>query len=249
VTEFKDHFSGHAEAYAAFRPGYPRELFEFLATLPAGRQTVWDAATGNGQAAVELAAWFPRVIATDASAQQIASARPHAHVEYRVGTAEQSGLPSGSVDLVTVAQALHWFDFPRFYAEAERVLRPGGALAAWTYNLVRVSPDFDAVTDGLAHDIVGTYWLPERRWVDEGYRTIPFPLAEIAAPSFEHRERWDLARLLRYYETWSACRRFKKATGQDAVAAMTPLLKKAWGDREAPRDIHWPVSLRAGHFG
>src|SRR5215207_7689770 len=195
---FKDHFSGHAAAYAASRPGYPDDLLDWVSALPAGRRLAWDCATGSGQAAVGLGRRFERVVATDASEQQIENAVEHPGVEYRVAPAERSGLPGGSVDLVAVAQALHWFHFTLFYAEVRRVLAPGGAIAAWTYNLARVEPAVDRLIDRLARGVVGPYWPPERCWVDEDYETIPFPFDEIAAPPFELVESWDLARMIRY---------------------------------------------------
>lgn len=246
MTSFKDHFSGHAAAYASARPGYPRALFDTLAGLPARRSLAWDAGTGSGQAAVGLAEDFEHVIATDASQQQLAEAQPHPRVEYRVAPAESSGLPDGSVDLVTVAQALHWFDFDRFHAEARRVLAPGGAVAAWTYNLARVSPPVDRIVDRLARQIAGPYWPPERRWVDEEYRTIPFPWDEIRTPPFHQEERWDLERLLRYVRTWSAVQRYLKETGRDPIDEVRADLAEAWGPPEEIRTITWPIFLRAG---
>ena len=246
VSAFKDHFSGHAAEYAAYRPGYPPALFAFLATLPAHRLLAWDVATGNGQAATGLSRHFARVIATDASPQQIANATTDERIEYRVAAAEDSGLAAGTVDLVTVAQALHWFDFDRFYAEARRVLGAGGVIAAWTYNLARVEPAFDRVTDRLAREVVGSFWPPERRWVDEEYRTIPFPFAEVETPAFEHAEQWDLGRLLLYFGTWSACKRYRRETGRDPVKLVQDELVAAWGEPGRVRRVHWPIYLRAG---
>jgi SAM-dependent methyltransferase len=244
--EFKDHFSGCADSYAATRPRYPAELLDWVAALPAARRLAWDCATGSGQAALGLAGRFARVVATDASERQIANAVPHPRIEYRTAPAEASGLADGSADLVAVAQALHWFDFDRFYAEVRRVLAPGGALAAWTYNLARISPELDPLIDRLARGIVGPYWPPERRWVDEDYRTVPFPFAEVPAPAFELAERWDLARFLRYFDTWSSVGRYRKATGRDPVAEVRDDLAAAWGDPAAPRLVRWPIRVRAG---
>ena len=243
---FKDHFSGHAAAYAASRPGYPRELLDWAIELPAARRLAWDCATGSGQAALGLAERFERVIATDASARQLEHAVPHPRIEYRVAPAEASGLPDGSVDLVTVAQALHWFDFDRFYEEVRRVLAPGGALAVWTYDLTRVDPALDRLIDRLAKETVKRYWPPERRWVDEQYRTIPFPFAEVAAPAFELREEWDLSRFLGYLNTWSANVRYRQASGRDPVAELTPEIAAAWGRGGGIRTVRWPLALRAG---
>ena len=241
---FKDHFSGHARSYASFRPGYPEELFDYVATLPRHRGTVWDVGTGNGQAALGLAERFERVIGTDPSAQQLEHAEPHPRVEYRVAPAEDSGLPDASIDLVTAAQAFHWFDFDRFFAEVRRVLVPGGAVVVWTYNLARVSPEVDAWIDRLAYGIVGPYWPPERKWVNEEYQTIPFPFPEVKAPPILHRENWDLDRYLSYVRTWSAFQRYLKETGLDPIDRQE--IEAAWGDPAEVRTLTWPIFLRAG---
>jgi len=244
---FKDHFSGHAAAYASFRPGYPTALFEILAGLPNGRRLAWDAGTGNGQAAVGLADHFEEVVATDPSAAQLANVSPHPRVAYRVGPAESSGLDPGTVDLVTAAQAFHWFDFDRFFAEAERVLAPGGAIALWTYNLVRFTPEIDEQIDRLGYDIVKAWWPPERRWVDEEYRTIPFPFAEVEIAPLRHEESWDLARLVSYLHTWSAAVRYTKETGTDPVGLVEAELAAAWGEPSRVRTAYWPIFIRAGY--
>lgn len=246
AMEFKDHFSAYAGSYAANRPGYPAELLDWVADVPAARNLAWDCATGSGQAALGLAQRFDRVVATDASASQLANAVPHPRIEYRTAPAEASGLPDASADLIAVAQALHWFDFDRFYAEARRVLAPGGAVAAWTYNLARVSPELDPLIDRLAHGIVGPYWPPERRWVDEDYRTLPFPFEEVPAPPFELVEAWDLSRFQRYVDTWSAVNRYREATGRDPREELRAEMEAAWGDPAEPRLVRWPIHVRAG---
>src|SRR6266568_6165743 len=179
---FPDHFSGVSAGYAAFRPRYPDALFDFLADAAPARDAAWDCATGNGQAAIGLAHHFPRVIATDASEAQIAHATPDPRVTYRVAPAEASGLDDRSVDLVTAAQALHWFDRPKFWAEARRVLRPRGVVAVWTYLLFEIAPEIDAIIREFYSDVVGPFWPPERHITEERYRTIEFPFAEFAAP-------------------------------------------------------------------
>jgi len=243
---FKDHFSGHAGTYASFRPGYPPALFDFVSSLAPRRTLVWDCATGNGQAAVDLAGRFERVIATDASAAQLEHATPHPKVEYRQAPAEASGLAAGSADLVTVATAVHWFDFDRFYAEAERVLAPDGAIAVWAYNLARISPELDLLTDRLGHEIVRPWWPPERRWVDEEYRTLPFPFAEVAVPELWIEERSDLERYLLYLGTWSALNRYVQDKGGDPRDLIRDDMEKAWGDPSEERTVRWPIMMRAG---
>jgi len=246
MTSFKDHFSGHAASYAAHRPGYPSRLFEILADLPQERRLAWDSGTGNGQAAVALADHFERVVATDPSAEQLAHALPHPRVEYSVGRAEESGLADGGVDLVTAAQAFHWYDFDRFFAEVRRVLAPGGAVAVWTYNLARVDPAVDTCIDRLARQIVGPWWPPERRWVDEEYQTIPFPFDEIEIAPLSYEVDWDLDRLTRYIRTWSSFQRYQKETGRDPLDEVRDGLTAAWGDPAGVRTVIWPIFIRAG---
>ena len=200
---FKDHFSGHATDYRAFRPAYPPEMFAFLAEAVPARDLVWDCGTGSGQAAVVLADHFARVYATDASAEQVKNAEQHPRVEYAVAPAEKCPLADHSANLVTVAQAIHWFDFDRFYAEVRRVTRPGGLLAVWTYDLHDVNPEVDVVLHRLQAEFVGPFWPPERKLVDAGYRTIPFPFPEVAAPRFEKTADWDWPRMAGYMGTWS----------------------------------------------
>src|SRR5690349_15036620 len=223
---FQDHFSGHAATYREARPLYPDVLFDWLATQTPKRDLVWDVGCGNGQASVALAARFARVFASDPSASQVQSAETRANIDYRVEPAEQCSLPSAGADLVTVAQALHWFDFARFFAEAERVLKPRGVLAAWAYSDCRVSPAIDVLKDRVFVDLTGPYWPPEREYVDAGYRTIPFPFGantpfeEIQAPAFVMIVAWDVAQFLAYLRSWSATQRYIKANGVDPVTTV-----------------------------
>jgi len=244
---FSDHFSVVSSAYAEFRPGYPDSLFEWLAGLPARRDLAWDCATGSGQAAVGLGSHFDRVIATDASAEQIAAATPHPRVDYRVAPAEASGLESESVDLVTVAQALHWLDLPAFFAEARRVLRSDGVFAAWTYGNPRLDdPRADEALQRFTKETVGPFWPPERALVDSEYRTIDFPFAEIEPSAFEMEAQWTLPGLLGYIGTWSATTRFRAVRAHDPLADLATELERFWGVLEAPRRIGWPLSMRVG---
>lgn len=243
---FKDHFSGHAEAYTRFRPHYPAALFEFLASLPEGRRAAWDCGAGNGQAAVRLAGFFDEVLASDASARQIAQAQPHPRVRYFVAPAEQTGIEAGSVDLVVVAQALHWFDFERFYREVRRVAKPGAALAVWCYGLMNTTPRADELIERLYADIVGPYWPAERDLVESRYQTIPFPFQDLPAPRFEMRAEWDLDSLLGYLGTWSAVQRYRERHDTDPLAQILPELRAAWGAPEDIRKVTWPLHLRVG---
>jgi len=244
---FHDHFSSVASRYADFRPRYPAALFDYLATLAPRNSLVWDCACGNGQATVDLAERFDRVVATDASREQITSAKPHPKVEFRVAPAEQSGLTDESTGLITVAQSLHWFDLDRFYAEARRVLKPGGVLAVWAYGINEVEGEsVNRLVNEFYANTVGPYWPPERTLVESGYRTIPFPFAELTPPPFRMEARWTLEQLLGYFSTWSATNRFIKATGRNPIEPLSAAMLRVWENPNASRLITWPLSLRLG---
>jgi ubiquinone/menaquinone biosynthesis C-methylase UbiE len=241
----QDHFSGHSADYAKFRPGYPEALFDWIAAQTASRDLAWDCGCGNGQASQPLAQRFARVVGTDVSAQQIAQAAPHPRIEYRVAPAEQSDLADTSVDVVTIAQALHWFDFERFYAEVQRVLKPDGIIVAWTYQLLRADSAVDALLTDFYSRVLGPWWPPERKWVDAGYRGMPFPFTAIETPGFEIKLQWTLADLLAYLGTWSATQRYRQAEGADPLPALGELLAPVWPD--GTREIVWPIAMLAGH--
>jgi SAM-dependent methyltransferase len=245
---FKDHFSQQAPDYARFRPNYPCELFAWLAGISPSRGTAWDCGTGSGQAAVGLAAHFEHVIATDPSRKQLEHAESHPRVDYRVASAEVSRLDTASVDLVTVAQAIHWFDLDKFYAEAKRVLKPGGVVAAWTYTLLDVEAGIDELLTDFYRNVVGPYWPPERRMVDDRYRSLPFPFEPIAPPAFEIRTEWTRDDLLGYLGTWSATQAFMKANGIDPLVEFARRLTPLWPDAALIKTLRWPLHLRVGRI-
>ena len=242
-----DHFSTQAADYARFRPHYPPELFAFLAGLVPRRELAWDCATGNGQAAVPLSQYFSHIVATDISASQIRQAEPHERIEYRVARADDSGLPSSSVDLVTVAQALHWLDLPTFYSEVKRVLAPRGLLSVWSYG----SPSMDrlALTECIAHlewDILGNHWPEGRALVGEALRDLPFPFEELESPAFALEASWTLDQLVGYTRSWSATARYVAEHDRDPIPDFERALRTHWGDAAARRVVHWPFVLRLG---
>jgi len=241
---FKDHFSGHANVYRDARPHYPAELFAWLASQAPDDALVWDCGCGNGQASVALATHFRDVFASDPSATQIAAAQENPRVHYHVEPAEQTSLASASVSLVTVAQALHWFDFARFYADVRRVLKPGGVIAAWSYGDCSVTPAIDALKDRVYIDLVGAYWPAERHYVENGYADLPFPFEPIAAPQFEMRVEWSAAQFIAYLRSWSASQRYLQAQGHDAVALVEAELHEAWGNEI--RSVRWALVVRCG---
>lgn len=243
---FKDHFSEVAARYAEFRPTYPEELFAWLASLCNEHDCAWDCATGSGQAASGLAPHFGQVIATDASAEQIGHARGPGNVSFRVAAAEASGLADRSADLVTVAQAAHWFDLPKFFAEARRVLKPGGVLALWGYGRLDLPSGMDEIFQRFYSETIGPYWPPERKWIDDGYRSLDFPFGEITAPSFAIEVEWNLSRLLDYLSTWSAVKRYRADTGRDPLPELNAALQPLWGESESALHLSWPLFLRVG---
>jgi len=243
---FADHFSSVASHYAAYRPGYPPELFDWLATIAPGHGLAWDCACGNGQAARGLTAHFDRIIATDGSEAQIKAAKPHPKIEYRVALAEESGLETHSVDLITVAQAAHWFKHEAFYREVRRVLKPKGVLALWTYVFIKV--DDVAVQERIAvfyEKTIAGYWPPGREYVKERYTTLPFPFEnEIKHPPFIQNFAWNLNQLMGYLRSWSAVTNFKAARGFDPVEALEKEVKPLWGDANASKPISTPIHMR-----
>ena len=242
---FKDHFSKQAADYAKFRPRYPQQLFVFLSTIAPSRQLAWDCGTGSGQAAVGLASAFDRIIATDASEKQIANAQSYKRVEYRVAPAENSGIGSETIDLIMVAQALHWFDLDRFYAEARHVLKSDGALAASAYNLLHIEKAIDEIVNRYYYEVVGPFWPPERRLVEQ-FADLPFPFQEIDAPRFEMTAHWNLDHLLGYLGTWSSTQRFIAANGSDPLEQIFDALSRTWGAPGQTRTISWPTVIRIG---
>jgi SAM-dependent methyltransferase len=213
------------------------------------RRVVWDCATGNGQAARDLARYFERVIATDGSQEQIAHAESVSNVEFRVATADASGLEPRSVDAVTIAQALHWFAHEPFFAEVRRVTVPGGLVAAWSYGSCHAGVDVEELLREFEERIVGPYWPPERKWVDEGYRTIPFPFDEVPAPPFELRATWTLRQLGAYLDSWSAVANYRRDRGEDPVAPALERIARHWESPDRTREVTWPLNIRAGRVG
>ena len=248
MTHFKDHFSSRAADYAAYRPSYPPELVDYLADLCPATERALDCGCGTGQLAVFLARRFEQVFATDASAQQIENAEPHARVTYRVARAERSGLPEASVDMIVAAQAAHWFDLPAFYDEARRVGRPGVILALVTYGVLRADEAIDSVIQNFYWNIIGSYWPPERRHVEEGYRAFAFPFEEVQAPPLTIRVSWTLDDLVGYVDTWSAVRGAERALGRSPVEDFRRDLGAVWSDPAARRAIDFPLSLRVGRI-
>ncbi len=242
---FTDHFAGAAAAYARARPTYPATLYAAIDAVVPGHRLAWDCATGSGQAVAPLAARFSDVVASDASAAQLSRLvrRPNVHVV--LARAERAPLAAGTVDLVTVAQALHWFAGDAFYAEVRRVLRPGGTIAAWTYDLLGIAPALDRLVAHFYGEILAGCWPPPREAVERRYANLPWPFVRSRTLRFEMRARWRCDDLLDYLASWSAVAVFRRRHGHDPLAPLTAAFRTAWGDTDV-RDVAWPVTLKLG---
>lgn len=239
----KDNFSENSDKYALFRPGYPNELFQFLKDLVAEKHRAWDCGTGNGQVASKLAGFMEEVFATDISEEQLRQALPGKNIRYSKQPAEKTSFPSEFFDLVTVGQAVHWFDFELFYREVKRVLKPSGVLAVMGYGLFKSNPETEKIIDYLYREILGPYWDPERQYLEDDYKSIPFPFREIETPEFSFSEVWTYERLIGYLKTWSAVKHYESATGNNAVDQVKGELKRTFGKESM---VVFPTLLRLG---
>lgn len=240
----KDNFSAQAKSYARYRPDYSVDIIEYIASFIENRGIALDVATGNGQVAAKLAKYFNMVYATDISEKQLENAIQADNIVYKKERAEQTSFSNEMFDLITVAQAIHWFDFDAFYKEVYRILKPDGLFVVMGYGLFSTNPDSDRLIRHLHAGILGDYWDPERRYVDEGYKTIPFPFDEIEAQEFSETFTWSFDHLLGYIESWSAVQHYIKKNGSHPVDLIRDELKESWerGNDKAT----FPLLLRIG---
>lgn len=241
-STFADYFSSVANSYRRYRPSYPPALFTFLAEQAPQRKVALDIGAGNGQAAAGLAHFFEQVVAIDPSEEQIANALPTAGVQFHVARAENTGCRDACADVITVGQALHWFDQEAFFAEADRLLVPGGLLAIFTYGGLHINEPIDALIETFYKDVVGAYWPDERAQVEAKYSEAALPFEPVDTPPFRMRTKWTLDELLGYLETWSSSRRFREAQGHFATDAIREELTALWGD-EVRRVVHWELTV------
>ncbi|GAB3792440.1 class I SAM-dependent methyltransferase [Spirosoma humi] len=241
-----DRFSGHANLYAQYRIDYPADLYEFILSFASDHQAAWDCATGNGQVAGALADRFDRVEATDISETQLLLATKKPTIHYQISRAEQTPFADHTFDLITVAQALHWFDVNAFHEEVRRVGKPGAVIAEWGYGLVQLGAGLDAILLDFYRNRIGPYWDPQRKHIDNAYANLPFPFADVQQADFIARRTWSLDRFLNYLRTWSAVRQYILENEEDPVTGLGEELKPLWGDDE--RDVQFPVFLRVGRI-
>ncbi|RPH36316.1 class I SAM-dependent methyltransferase [bacterium] len=245
MKSFEDHFSRRAQAYLRYRPTYPQELYSYLASVAPDHRLALDCGTGNGQSAIGLADYFDRVIATDASPEQLTLAPADSRIEYRVARAEDSGLAAHSVALVTVAVAVHWFDLKHFYAEVQRVLMTQGVVAVWCYSLPTIEPGIDAILKRYLREILSGYWPERFHYIKEQYRTLPFPFKELTPPRFTMETVWDLSEVLGFLHSWSGTVNYEKRNGYSPMDLIRPELEKAWGQTKE-RVLSWKLFPRVG---
>jgi ubiquinone/menaquinone biosynthesis C-methylase UbiE len=239
----KDLFSEHSKLYSQFRPTYPKELYEFIFSHVNEFDTAWDCGTGNGQSARVLSKKFRKVLATDISANQIEQAFKSETIFYSV-CGERTPFANNSIDLVTVAQAIHWFDLDAFYKEVNRVAKSNAALAVWGYSLLSIHPEIDLLLLDFYKNVVGTYWDKERHLIDEQYKTIPFPFTEITTPSFEFSVEWSIEQLAGYLSTWSAVRKYIQANQVNPIEKLIERITPLWEGNSMR--ITFPLFVRLG---
>ncbi|HMI07945.1 MAG TPA: methyltransferase domain-containing protein [Flavobacterium sp.] len=240
----KDNFSSQSSAYAKFRPHYPDEMIDYIVALAPEKNLALDIATGNGQVAKKLSPYFKTVYATDISENQLKNAVPVPNVIYKKEAAEKTGFTENSFDLITVAQAIHWFQFEEFYKEIYRILKPEGIFAMMGYGLFSTNPDSDKILLNYYHNIVGPYWDAERKYIDELYQTIPFPLEELPAQKFSNHFNWTFGQLIGYLETWSATQHYKDKNNRNPIDLIRNELKASWENSDLK--VTFPLLLRIG---
>lgn len=246
MSSSKDRFSTGSDAYQKFRPEYPPALYAYLWSQVPGRKRAVDAGTGNGQVAKVLAQQFEEVLAIDISAAQLEQAPALPNVHYQVGRIEDCQLPAASVDLITVAQAYHWFDFAAFAEVAGHLLKPDGRVAVWGYGLLRINSTIDNLLDHYDQKVIGPYWDAERGHIDTAYQSVGFDFEEIDVPeNFSITLKWGIEDLAGYLGTWSGLRRYRTAVQKDPLAELIAEVKKVWPNKDKlPLQI--PVFMRLG---
>lgn len=243
---FKDNFSTQSDVYVRYRPKYPLELYSYLSSLTDAHELAWDCGTGNGQAAIDLAVFYNKVVATDPSESQIKNSLPNEKVKYLVEKAEDTSIDSNSVDLLTIANALHWFDFEAFYKEANRVLKNKGVIAAWSYGLPSISKKVDKIIRHFHDDILNDYWLEENRLIDKKYLTISFPFEQINSPKFFYEKKMNLNELIGLVNTWSAIQRFITKNKYNPTEQLFNSLIAIWKRSEIEKKLRWELILIIG---
>ena len=248
TATFKDHFSAASSAYAKYRPTYPTRLVHYLEEIAPNNSLIWDVGCGTGQLSEQLPLCFKKVIATDASSQQIAKTVANPKINYYCAPAENSKIDDHTVDIVIAAQAAHWFDHPLFFKEVKRVLKPNGIVVLATYNLMCIDEIDNTPIIEFYQNTLKDYWPPERRLVEEAYQSIDFPFQEITAPKMEMNETWSIEAVKGYIKTWSAVKKLEQKEGIEPINKLFDKLSLEWGSKDEKRLITWPLTLRVGQL-
>lgn len=241
----KDHFSYHAYQYSQFRPTYPRELFDHIISLVPNHDRAWDCATGNGQVACELSKYFKEVKATDVSKEQLEHAVCAPNIEYIESRAEQTPFADCSFDLITVAHALHWFEFDKFFKEAERVADFDGVIAIWGYEEAQVNPEIDNLYFDFYQNVVGEHWPEERKYIENMYETIEMPFEKRRIPHFNIKMNWNLNEYVSYIRTWSAVQRYIAEHREDPTIKLQERMSAYWPE-SIVKEVVFPLFLFLG---
>ncbi|MFX0135872.1 MAG: class I SAM-dependent methyltransferase [Candidatus Hodarchaeota archaeon] len=242
----ENNFDEQASLYARYRPKYPKRLFSFLASIAPDTKVAWDCGTGNGQAALALTSYFQKVLATDISENQIKNAFKNKKINYWVSRCKDTNIVDGSIDLITVAQALHWFEINAFYREAQRALKPGGIIAVWCYHLSEIEPEIDRIITKYYYEVVGKYWHPVMKLVRDHYRSIPFPFNEISHPEFSIEVYWEFTNIIGFLKSWSATIMYIKEQKRDPIELIKNELANSWAKPEYRRLVRFPLYLKIG---
>ncbi len=243
----KDNFSTQSDKYAKYRPTYPADLFAFINSNIQDKRNAWDCGTGNGQVAYELAKIFDKVFATDISQSQIDNALQADNISYSVQPAEKTGFDNGLFNLIVVAQAIHWFDFDKFYAEVRRTAKDNALLSIVGYGKLEISEQIDNVIADFYDNVIGKYWDKERKYIDNDYKTIPFPFDEIQTPNFAITQHWTLEHLIGYLNTWSAVKHFIKQNSYNPTDKLQKNIEQLWNN-EQTKQVRFPLLLRIGRI-
>lgn len=241
----KDNFSIQSDNYAKYRPAYPTEFYDYLYSLIPASHAAWDCGTGNGQVAFELAKKFDHVFASDISESQIKNALQSKNIVYSIQAAELTSFKNDQFDLIIVAQAIHWFDFDKFYSEVRRTGKSNAILCVLGYGKIEISEEMNRVINNFYRNVIGSYWDKERKYIDENYKTIPFPFEEYTAPDFVNKIQWSLEYLIGYLNTWSAVKHFISKNNYNPLDALKKEIEILWGDSEE-REVRFPLLLRIG---
>lgn len=239
-------FSDKSDLYASARPHYPADVFDYLANLCSETQLAWDCGCGSGQAAIDLVTRFGSVYASDVSKEQIANAKQHPRIDYNVTSSECTEILDKSVDLVCVAQALHWFDYATFWPEVTRVLKPGGLFSAFAYKLPSIDSQIDKLIQQQIMEVIEPYWAPQNQLIADDYRDITFPFKKIDAPKFHMQTNWNLDELFAVIHTFSATRRCMDKLGDAFFKQAYLATKEKWGNQQTKRKIDFDFVFYVG---